>query len=91
MALGPVETVDLADYMADKEAVWQRVIEGHTLIPQSLEQVAMWSYWRHLWKPDWDIVSSRTKARQFGFHDINDSEAMFFRMFDHFHVAKVFL
>ena len=51
----------------------------------------MWSYWRHLWKPDWDIVSSRTKAREFAFHDIVDSEAMFFRMFDHFHVAKVFL
>ena len=90
MALRPFETVNLADYMTDKEAVWQRLIEGHTLIPQSLEQVAMWSYWRHLWKPYWDIVSSRTKARQFGFHDIVDSEAMFFRMFDHFHVAKVF-
>ena len=36
-ALRPVETVNLADYMTDKEAVWQRVIEGHTLIPQSLE------------------------------------------------------
>ena len=90
MALRPVETVNLADYMTDKEAVWQRVIEGHTLIPQSLEQVAMWSYWRHLWTPDWDIVSSMTKARQFGFHDIVDSEAMFFRMFDHFRAAKVF-
>ena len=32
MALGPVETVDLADYMADKEAVWQRVVEKHALI-----------------------------------------------------------
>ena len=68
MASRPVETVNLADYMTDKEAVWQRVIEGHTLIPQSLEQVAIWSYWCHLSKPDWDIVSSRTKARQFGFH-----------------------
>ena len=37
MALRPVGTVNLADYMTDKEAVWQRVIEGHTLIPQSLE------------------------------------------------------
>ena len=90
MALGPIETVDLADYMADKEAVWQRVIEKHALIPQPLERVAMWSYWRHLWTPDWDIVSSMTKARQFGFHDIVDSEAMFFLMFDHFRAAKVF-
>ena len=90
MALRPVGTVNLADYMTDKEAFWQRVIEGHTLISQSPEQVAMWSYWRYLWKLDWDIVSSRTKARQLGFHDIVDSEAMFVHMFDHFRVAKVF-
>tara|TARA_B100000459_G_C8582839_1_gene204115 strand:+ start:1366 stop:1575 length:210 start_codon:yes stop_codon:yes gene_type:complete len=27
MELGPVETVDLSDYMADKDSVWRRVIE----------------------------------------------------------------
>jgi len=43
MALGLVEIVGLADYMADKEAVWQRLIKKQTLIPQSLEQVLIWS------------------------------------------------
>ena len=90
MACGPVRTVDLTEYMADKESVWQRVVAKHGLAPRPLDQAAMWSYWRHLWTPDWDIVSSTTKARQHGFHDIVDSEAMFFRLFDHFRAMKVF-
>ena len=60
---GPVETVDLSDYMSDKEPLWRRVIEKYGLFEQSLDQVTLWGYWRHLWTPDWDIVSSMTKAR----------------------------
>ena len=90
MEPGPVETVDLSEYMADKEPVWQRIREKHGLEDQPLDRVALWGYWRHLWTPDWDIVSSMTKARQYGFHDVVDSEEMFFRMFDHFRRMRVF-
>ena len=90
MKMGSVETADLSVYMADKDVIWQRISEKHGLFNQPLDQVGMWSYWRHLWTPDWDIISSMTKARQFGFHDIVDSEAMFFRMFDHFRAERIF-
>ena len=90
MEEGPVETVNLSDYMADKEPVWQRAVEKFGLRRQPLEAVALWSYWRHLWTPDWDIVSSMTKARQFGFQEVIDSEKIFFRMFDHFRRERVF-
>ncbi len=90
MKPGPVETVDLSDYMADKEPVWRRVIEKYGLGEQLLDEVTLWGYWRHLWTPDWDIVSSMTKARQYGFHDVVDSEEMFFRMFDHFRGTRIF-
>ncbi len=86
----PVETVDLSAYMTDKGAVWERIVEKHGFFTQPLDQVGMWTYWRHLWTPDWDIISSMVKAQQFGYNDIVGSEAMFFRMFDHFRVEKIF-
>ena len=89
MKLGPVRTIDLAGCMADKGPVWDRVVARHGLRRQPLERVALWSYARHLWTPHWDIVSSMTKARLLGFHDVVDSEAMFFRMFDHFRAERV--
>jgi nucleoside-diphosphate-sugar epimerase len=90
MECGPVRTVDLGRAMADKEPVWQRIVEKHGLVRQPLDRVALWTYWNHLWTPTWDIASSMTKARQYGFTEQVDSEAMFFRMFDHFRAQRVF-
>lgn len=90
MDVGPVQTIDLPRHMADMEPVWRRIVEKHDLVRQPLDQVALWSYWRHLWTPDWDIVSSTMKARHYGFHDCVNSEDMFFRMFDHFRAEKIF-
>lgn len=90
MELGPVQTINLAEHMGVMEPVWQRIVEKHGLVRQPLDQVALWSYWQHLWTPDWDIVSSTMKARQFGFTEFVDSEEMFFRMFDHFRGKRVF-
>ena len=86
---GSVKTVDLVSYMADKAPVWDRVVEKHDLVRQPFNAVAMWSYGRHLWMHDWDIVSSMTKARLAGFRDFVDSEEMFFRLFDHFRRVRV--
>ena len=44
MKMGSVETVDLSAYMADKDAIWQRIVERYELYPQPLDQVGMWSY-----------------------------------------------
>jgi hypothetical protein len=85
-----VQTIDLVEHMGVMEPVWQRIVEKHDLVRQPLDQVALWPYWRHLWTPDWDIVSSTTKARQFGFTEFVDSEEMFFQMFDHFRAEQVF-
>lgn len=90
MELGPVQTIDLVEHMGVMEPVWQRIVEKHDLVRQPLDQVALWPYWRHLWTPDWDIVSSTMKARQFGFTEFVDSEEMFFQMFDHFRAEQVF-
>ena len=63
MELGPVQTINLTEHMGVMEPVWQRIVEKHGLVRQPLDQVALWSYWQHLWTPNWDIVSSTMKAR----------------------------
>ena len=90
MEAGPVQTINLALNMTGMEPVWQRIIEKYDLVHQPLDRVVLWSYWKHLWTPDWDIVSSMTKALQYGFQGFVDSEEMFSRMFDHFRSERIF-
>ncbi len=90
MELGPVQTVDLPTVMADKGPVWDRIVEKHGLIRQPLDAVTLWSYGRHLWSHDWDIVTDTTKSRLLGFHEYVETGPMFLRLFDHFRREKVF-
>ena len=71
MELGPVQTIDLVKHMGVMEPVWLRIVEKHDLVLQPLDQVALWPYRRHLWTPDWDIVSSTMKVRQFVFTSLS--------------------
>jgi hypothetical protein len=46
--------------------------------------MALWSYGNFIFTPDWDMMSSTTKLRQFGFNEFIDSENMFLEFFDSF-------
>jgi len=89
MAIGPVRTVKLADVMADKASVWQRIAERHDLRPTPYAQLALWPYGDFLFTPHWDIMSSTTKARQFGFNDVVDTEAYFIELLEVYRTARV--
>ena len=39
---GPVETVDLSDYV--RKEPWRRIIEKYGLVEKPLDQVALWGY-----------------------------------------------
>ena len=89
MPLGPVRTVRLADVMADKAPVWQRIVEKYDLRPVPFESVALWPYGDFLFTPHWDVMSSTTKARQYGFADLVDTEALFIELLDHYRKERV--
>lgn len=89
MALGPVQTVRLADVMADKADVWQRVVAQHRLVATPYDQTALWAYGDFVFTPGWDIMTSTTKARLHGFHDVVDSEAMLLDCFDQLQRSRV--
>jgi nucleoside-diphosphate-sugar epimerase len=77
MAPGVVRTIVLADWMRDKEPVWQRIVQKHGLQPRRLDEVAQWTFADWLFRQTYDIVSSMTKLRRAGFHETIDTEEMF--------------
>jgi hypothetical protein len=84
MELGPVKTADMAALMPRKRDVWREIVTRHQLDDTPYEQMALWSYGNFIFTPDWDMMSSTTKLRQFGFNQFVDSECMFLEFFDSF-------
>ena len=75
--------------MADKASLWTRLIGQHDLQDIGYEQLVNWNYGTFVFTPEFDIVSSTVKARQFGFHDVVDSQEMFLRQFDELRAERV--
>ena len=89
MPAGGPRNVKLAEYVADKGAVWESVVKKHGLRPTQLETIALWPYSDYLFRPEWDIESAMTKARASGFGEAVDTGEMFARHFAHYRAAKI--
>ena len=67
MDFGGVRSVPLARVMADKAAIWDRIVAEHELRKTRYDEVALWSYADFIFTPHWDMMSDTSKARRFGF------------------------
>src|SRR5882724_5970499 len=81
MELGGVETIDLVATMADKEPLWAAINKKYGLKGHSLATLANWKFGDYALRNDWDVMSSTTKLRQFGFCEVMDSEKMYLDQF----------
>lgn len=79
----------LAEWVSDKEHVWQSLVERHGLQRMALSQRVLWPYADYVFKPEWDIISSMAKARRDGFDESVDSAGMFSELFDKFRREKI--
>ena len=86
---GPVETLDLTAFMADKEPVWQAIVEKHGLAPTPFAEAANWAFGNYAFGSDWDIMSDTGKCRKHGFLEFIDTEEMFFRCFDELRALRI--
>lgn len=77
MAMGEVRPGNLVELMADKDPVWQSVVHRHGLAASRLDEMAVWEFGDFVFRQNYDVVSSTTRLRQAGFHDMVDTEAMF--------------
>ncbi len=89
MACGPVRTVRLAAFMAGKEEVWRQIVTRHRLRDTPYEALAVWPYGDFVFAPHWDHLLSMTRARDLGFLDCVNTEAMLFTMFDRLREGRV--
>jgi hypothetical protein len=89
MELAPPRHINLAQSMADKGPIWDRIVEKNELQKFRFDEIAACGYRDDVFASDYDIVSDTSKARRFGFHDLVDTEEMFLRMFLDFRRERI--
>jgi nucleoside-diphosphate-sugar epimerase len=75
--------------MADKEPVWNAMIESHGLARTAYATVSSWRFGDAVFSWDYDMFADGSKARRFGFHEHVETEAMFLRLFEDFRRRKI--
>jgi len=86
---GGVFPIKLSDFMADKGPLWDEIVRRHGLRPLKFEALGQWAFGDNILARDMDDISSMTKARRFGFHDVVDSEEMFLDYFRRFQRERI--
>ncbi len=66
---GQARPMNLESWMADKDPLWQQIIDKHGLLQTRLGDLAAWGFADFLFNQSFDVVSSMVKIRQAGFHD----------------------
>jgi nucleoside-diphosphate-sugar epimerase len=83
------QKIDLVHLMADKGRLWERLIEEHDLRPIPYDELVRWDYGNFVFSPEFDVISSTTKAKQYGFAEVQDSQEMFLRHFDELRAERI--
>ncbi|GAA4856096.1 SDR family oxidoreductase [Paenibacillus vulneris] len=89
METAPPLQMSLEVVMADKEPLWNSMIEKHGLMNNRYQDVSSWRFGDFVFSWDYDFFADGTKARRFGFHEFIDTESMFINIFDELRRRKV--
>ena len=76
------QQINLRQVMADKAGLWPELTQRYASQPIPYSQPLSWNYGDFVFTPEFDVISSMTKARQYGFHDVIDSKEMFLKLFN---------
>ncbi|MBT2289301.1 SDR family oxidoreductase [Paenibacillus albidus] len=85
----PPLPMSLESVMADKETLWDTMVEKYGLMNNSYKDVSSWPFGDFVFSWDYDFFADGSKARRFGFHDFIDTEKMFMDIFEDFRKRKV--
>ncbi|SFF17461.1 Nucleoside-diphosphate-sugar epimerase [Paenibacillus catalpae] len=75
--------------MADKEPLWNAMVDKYDLQKISYKDVSSWRFGDFVFSWDYDFFADGSKARRFGFHDFIDTEKMFMDIFEDFRQRKI--
>lgn len=85
----PPLPLSLATVMADKENLWNSMIEKYGLLNTPYDDVSSWAFGDFVFSWDYDFFADGSKARRFGFHDFIDTETMFMDIFRNLRDRKI--
>jgi hypothetical protein len=89
MELAPRRPIRLAQAMADKGPIWDQMVDRYGLRATSYPDLVSWGYGDFVFASDFDIISHTGKCRRYGFYEFEDTEAMFFRLWDQYRAADI--
>ncbi|GMK43739.1 NAD-dependent dehydratase [Paenibacillus glycanilyticus] len=85
----PPLPMSLEVVMADKEPLWNAMVDKYDLQRINYKEVSSWRFGDFVFSWDYDFFADGSKARRFGFHDYIDTEKMFMDIFEDFRRRKV--
>jgi nucleoside-diphosphate-sugar epimerase len=86
--VAPPLPMSLAEVMADKEPVWDRLVERHGL-RHGYAEVSSWPFADAVFGWDYDFFADGSKARRSGFHEYVETAEMFPRLFAELRARRV--
>lgn len=89
MEPGGVQTIKLAEFMADKGPLWAEMQRKYDLLTIPWDQLVSWPFVDYCLTRDYDVMSDTIKIRKAGFHLCEDSEVMFARLFTELRSMRV--
>jgi len=89
MEVAPPLQMPLQTVMADKVDLWKTVQQKYKLEPHSYGQLSSWAFGDFVFSWDYDFFADGIKARHLGFHEYQDTEKMFYNLFDEFRINKI--
>ena len=87
--MGTIRPLVLAEWMKDKAPVWDRIVERHSLAPSRLQDLAVWGFADFVFRQGYDVISSTTKLRLAGFHEMRDTREMLFSQLAQYRDARI--
>jgi nucleoside-diphosphate-sugar epimerase len=86
---GPVQSISLARFMADKEPIWTRIRARHGLRAHPLSALVNWQFADWVYANDFDQMSNLGKARRAGWTESLDTMTMFRSLFDKLRAERI--
>lgn len=83
------QPLKLVSVMADKAAMWERMVARHGLQTHAYADVVGWGFGDYLFGYEHDIFLGGNKSRRYGFHEQVDNVEMFRRLFTEFRAQRV--
>lgn len=89
LPVGEARPLRLAEWMKDKEPVWERTVRRHDLTRNTLQDIASWAFADFLWALDYDNIADTTKIRLHGFHGVVDTGEQILAYLRHYREARI--